>query len=168
MPDFSRAQVSASGADLSAYSTFLRKLTVGQTVTLPLEQGETPRKVMRDLNAAASQSQMRLARVGSDSGAVRFRVVSPDKREVAISDDAKQARVAKARATREAHRMQRDQVPAAAVDPGQDGTVAGDAPAGEVGGSAGPVPSDQQVQASAAVEQAPPQRTRRPRRASAG
>lgn len=144
MPDFSRAQVSTSGADLSAYSTFLRKLTVGQTVTLPLEEGETPRKVMRDLNAAASQSQMRLARVGSDSGAVRFRVVSPDKREVAISDDAKQARVAKAKATREAHRAERDQMPAADMNPGQDGATA----------------------AGGAVQEATPQRTRRPRRAA--
>ncbi len=101
---------------------------------------------MRDLNAAASQSQMRLARVGSDGDAVRFRVVPPDKREVAISDDAKQARVAKAKATREAHRAERDQMPAADADmnPGQDGATA----------------------AGGAVQEATPQRTRRPRRAA--
>ena len=57
MPDFTRAQISNTTEDLTGYKTFLRKLTVGQTVTLPLEGGETSRKVMRALNAAASQSE---------------------------------------------------------------------------------------------------------------
>jgi hypothetical protein len=104
MPDFSRAQISNTTEDLTSYKTFLRKLTVGQTVTLPLEEGETSRKVMRALNAAATESSMRLARVPSPPGSVRFRVVSPEKRTVNISEEARRRRVEKARATRAARR----------------------------------------------------------------
>src|SRR3712207_4713521 len=104
MPDFARAQISNTTEDLTSYKTFLRKLTVGQTVTLPLEQGETSRRVMRALNSAAAESSMRLARVPSPNGAVRFRVVAPEKRTVNISEDARRRRVEKARATRAAKR----------------------------------------------------------------
>lgn len=104
MPNFSRAEISSTTEDLSGYRTFLKKLTIGQTVTLPLEQGETSRKVMRALNAAAQDSNMRLARVASPEGQVRFRVVSPEKRTVNISEDARRRRVEKARATRAAKR----------------------------------------------------------------
>jgi hypothetical protein len=104
MPDFSRAQISNTTEDLTGYKTFLRKLTVGQTVTLPLEEGETSRKVMRALNSAAAESSMRLARVPSPSGAVRFRVVPSEKRTVNISEEARRRRVEKARATRAAKR----------------------------------------------------------------
>ena len=104
MPDFSRAEISSTSEDLSVYKTFLRKLSVGQTVTLPLEQGETSRKVMRALNAAAAQSSMRLARVASPEGSVRFRVAPAEKRAVHISPEVRQARIEKARATRAARR----------------------------------------------------------------
>jgi hypothetical protein len=105
MPDFAKAQVSTESVDLTAYRSFLRRLTVGQTVTLPLEEGERSRKVMRALNSAAAQSNMRLARLRSDGAEVRFRVLSPEKRSVSLSDEAKQARVAKAKATRERRRQ---------------------------------------------------------------
>jgi hypothetical protein len=101
MPDFTKAEISTDTQDLTAYRTFLKRLTVGQTVSLPLEEGETSRKVMRSLNSAAAQSNVRLARLRSDATAVRFRVLPPEKRSVSISDETKQARVAKARATRE-------------------------------------------------------------------
>lgn len=104
MPNFSRAEISNTTEDISGYRTFLKKLAIGQTVTLPLEEGETSRKVMRALNAAAQDSSMRLARVGSPEGSVRFRVVSPEKRTVNISEDARRRRVEKARATRAAKR----------------------------------------------------------------
>ena len=107
MPDFTRAQISNTTEDLTSYKNFLRKLTVGQTVTLPLEDGETSRKVMRALNAAAAESSMRLARVSSPQGSVRFRVVSPEKRTVNISEEARRRRVEKARATRAARRAER-------------------------------------------------------------
>ena len=104
MPDFGRAQISNTSEDLTGYKNFLRKLTVGQTVTLPLDDGETSRKVMRALNAAAMESNMRLARVPSSGGSVRFRVVPPEKRTVNISAEARRRRVEKARATRAAKR----------------------------------------------------------------
>lgn len=104
MPDFARAQISNTTEDLTSYKTFLRKLSVGQTVTLPLEDGETSRKVMRALNAAAAECSMRLARVPSPGEAVRFRVVTPEKRTVNISEEARRRRVEKARATRAARR----------------------------------------------------------------
>jgi hypothetical protein len=106
MPNFARAEISNTTEDLSGYKNFLRKLTVGQTVSLPLEAGETSRRVMRALNAAAAESSMRLARVASPEGSVRFRVVSPVKRTVNISPEARRQRVEKARATRAARRAQ--------------------------------------------------------------
>ena len=104
MPDFARAEIATTTEDLTSYKSFLRKLAVGQVVTLPLEQGETSRRVMRALNAAAEQSGMRLSRLGSPENAVRFKVVPAEKRVVNISPEARQARVEKARATRAARR----------------------------------------------------------------
>src|SRR5262245_56751429 len=102
MPKFAQAEISNTGEDLASYKTFLRKLTVGQVVTLPLESGETSRKLMRALNAAAAQNSMRLARLGSADGSVRFKVAPMEKRTVNISPEARRARVEKARATRAA------------------------------------------------------------------
>ena len=110
MPDFANAEISTDTQDLTAYRTFLKRLTVGQTVSLPLEEGETSRKVMRALNSAAAQSNLRLARLRSEGKEVRFRVLPPEKRSVTISDEAKQARVAKARATRRARRRELEQL----------------------------------------------------------
>jgi hypothetical protein len=104
MPDFARAAITTSSQDLSSYTTFLRKLEVGQVVNLPLEDGETPRRVMRSVNTAAAQLNMRVARLQSNGDAIRFRVLSPEKRTVKISDEAKQARVDKAKATRQARK----------------------------------------------------------------
>ena len=104
MPDFARAEIATTTEDLTSYKNFLRKLAVGQVVTLPLEEGETSRRVMRALNAAAEQSGMRLSRLGSSENSVRFRVVPPEKRVVNISPEARQARIEKARATRAARK----------------------------------------------------------------
>jgi hypothetical protein len=106
MPDFAKAEISNESQDLTAYRTFLKRLTVGQTVSLPLEESETSRKVMRALNSAAASSGIRLARLPSSNGEVRFRVLPPEKRSVNISDEAKRSRVEKAKATREAHRQE--------------------------------------------------------------
>jgi hypothetical protein len=102
MPKFAQAEITTTTEDLSGYKTFLKRLAVGQVVTLPLEEGETSRRVMRALNAAAAQSNMRLSRLASDEDAVRFRVVPEEKRSVNISEDARRARAEKARATRAA------------------------------------------------------------------
>ena len=93
MPDFSKAEVSDESTDLTTYRAFLERLTVGQTVSLPLEAGESSRKVMRHLNTAAKQSHIRLARLPAENGAVRFRVLPPEKRAVRLTDEAKRARV---------------------------------------------------------------------------
>ena len=106
MPDFTRAKVSEDTQDLTAYRTFLKRLQVGQAVTLPLEPGETTRKVMRALNTVASQNSIRLTRLPGDKETVRFRVVSPEKRTVVISDEVKRARVEKAKVTRAARRAE--------------------------------------------------------------
>ena len=106
MPDFAKAEVSTESQDLTAYRTFLKRLTVGQIITLPLEEGETSRKVMRALNSAAASSDIRLARLRSDSGVVRFRVLSPEKRTVNLSEEAKRKRVEKAKATRAARKQE--------------------------------------------------------------
>jgi hypothetical protein len=117
MPDFKRAEITTGTQDLSDYMTFLRKLQVGQAVSLPLEEGESTRRVMRSLNAAAGQLGMRLTRLPTSNGSVRFRVLSPDKRRVSISDESKRARVEKAKATRAAHQAEREQVEAMGIDP---------------------------------------------------
>lgn len=100
MPDFARAEITTTTEDLTHYKNFLRKLTLGQVVVLPLEDGETPRKVMRALNAAAAESSMRLSRLPSDESSVRFKVVPEEKRQVNITPEARKARAQKARATR--------------------------------------------------------------------
>ena len=102
MPKFAQAEIATEGEDLSGYKTFLKKLAVGQVVTLPLEEGETSRKVMRALNTAAGQSNMRLSRLASDDSVVKFKVVPEQKRTVNISEEARRARVEKARQTRAA------------------------------------------------------------------
>jgi hypothetical protein len=105
MPNFARAEITDTEGDLAAYKTFVRSLKVGQVVTLPLEEGETSRRVMRSLNAAATEQRVRLARLSSLPNAVKFRVMPGEKRVVNLSEEARQARAAKARATRQARRQ---------------------------------------------------------------
>jgi hypothetical protein len=105
MPDFAGAEISNQSRDLTPYVTFLKRLTSGQVVSLPLELGESARAVMRSLNAAASEANIRLARLASDEGFVRFRVLAPEKRTITMSETAKRERVEKARATREVRRQ---------------------------------------------------------------
>jgi hypothetical protein len=124
MPDFTSAEITTGTQNLTAYTSFLRKLQVGQAVSLPLEEGESTRRVMRSLNAAAGQLGMRLTRLPSADGSVRFRVISPERRQVKISDEAKRARVEKARATRAAHQAEREQVEAMGIDPDAAGRTA--------------------------------------------
>ncbi len=106
MPAFARAQIDTTAEDLQDYRSFLRQLRTGQEVTLPLEAGETSRAVMRRLNTAAQASTMRLQRLPSAKDAVRFRVLSAEKRPVTMDEEARRARTAKARATRAARRQQ--------------------------------------------------------------
>jgi hypothetical protein len=105
MPDFARAEISTASEDLTEYKRFVRSLKVGQVVTLPLETGATSRRVMRSLNSAAQESSVRLGRLPSDNGAVRFKVLPEEKRQVNISEEGKRARVEKAMATRAARRQ---------------------------------------------------------------
>jgi hypothetical protein len=151
MPDFSRAEIATTSADLSAYTSFLRKVQVGQTITLPLDPGETPRTVMRAVNSAASQLGVRLARLPSDQGVVRFRVISPEKRQIQISEEAKRARVEKARTTRAARASGRN-------DAGEGmATPALDAPANSAPDALAP-------EASEATAESPAAAGRRPRK----
>ncbi len=117
MPDFTKAEVSNETTDLTPYRTFLKRVEVGQSVTLPLENGETSRKVMRALNLAAGHNNMRITRLPSENRAVRFRMVSPAKRRANISEEAKRARVEKAQATRAARRAEQGQLEAMAMPP---------------------------------------------------
>ncbi|HEV2123206.1 MAG TPA: hypothetical protein VGW38_10580 [Chloroflexota bacterium] len=105
MPTFDRAQIATTTADLTDYTTFLRPLKVGQSVTLPLEPDETSRQVMRHLNAAAGEVHLRLQRLPSDEATVRFKVLPPEKRPVHLSEEAKRTRVEKAKATRAARQL---------------------------------------------------------------
>jgi hypothetical protein len=105
VPDFTRAEISHQTTDLTPYLTFLKRVSPGHVVTVPLDTGETSRKVMRAINAAAAQSELRLAKLDSPSGTVRFRVLTPEKRAVNLTEEAKRARVEKAQATREARRQ---------------------------------------------------------------
>lgn len=107
MPDFSKARVSTGrDEELSEYRTFLKRLQIGQVVTLPLSPGESTRAVMRALNTVAQDSNMRLARLPSDKEMVRFRVLSPEKRAVNLTEEVKTARVEKAKATRARRRQE--------------------------------------------------------------
>src|SRR5574341_489911 len=100
MPDFANASISQTSEDLAAYTTFVKKLKIGQVVVLPLSGDDTSRKVMRALNAAAGQNQLRLTRLAAPAGAVKFKVAPPEKRAVALSEEARRARTEKARATK--------------------------------------------------------------------
>ncbi len=71
MPAFARAQIDTTTDDLQDYRVFLRQLSTGQVVTLPLEPGETTRFVMRRLNTAAQASNMRLERLPSGANSIR-------------------------------------------------------------------------------------------------
>lgn len=105
MPNFVRAEISTTSDDLTEYKRFLRSLKVGQVVSLPLDASETSRRVMRSLNSAAQESSVRLGRLPSENGAVRFKVLPEEKRQVHISEEGKRARVEKAMATRAARRQ---------------------------------------------------------------
>lgn len=91
MPKSERAEIASSIQDLTEYRNFLKRLAVGQVVTLPLAADEKPRGVVRALNAAAREANMRILRLSSEDGAVRFKVVAAQKRTVSISPEAKKA-----------------------------------------------------------------------------
>jgi hypothetical protein len=153
MPDFTNAEVSNTSTDLTPYLAFLKRLEVGQVVTLPLEQGESPRRVMRALNLAAGTSRMRIARLPSGAEAVRFRVIPPAKRTVTLTEEAKRARVAKAKATRAARKAELEQVAAMGM------------PAEAAGSPAAQVVAEEQTAEAGAVEASATRSSRR-RRAS--
>ena len=183
MPDFAKADLSTESQDLTAYRTFLKRLTVGQIVTLPLEDGETSRRVMRALNSAAAQSDVRLARLPASNGSVRFRVLPSEKRAINMTEAAKQARVEKAKATREARRLEHaDLAKMGQGDPLGDVAVSEAAPEGAGSSTASAEPTQdvlasadgqdgQAQQADAAERQTPidePQTSAPPRRRRQG
>lgn len=104
VPDFKNAEVTTVAEDLTQYNAFLAQYHQGQVVRLPLVEGETPRRVMRALNKAAAANGVRLIRLRSDEDHVRFRITSQQRRVVNLSEEARRARVEKARATRARNR----------------------------------------------------------------
>ncbi|CAA9282310.1 MAG: hypothetical protein AVDCRST_MAG77-3960 [uncultured Chloroflexi bacterium] len=80
MPAFDRAVIAQHAEDLTEYETFLRQLTPGQEVRLPIEPGESSRVVARRLNTAASSVGIRLQHHPRTVGAVAFRVMPGEKR----------------------------------------------------------------------------------------
>jgi hypothetical protein len=112
MPNFAQAEIRSPTEDLGEYKAFLRTLKVGQTVTLPLEPGESSRVVMRGINSVAAEAKMRINRLPSDEGTVRFRVMEAEKRAVNVTPQQLRARTEKARATREARKAQAQARPA--------------------------------------------------------
>ena len=104
VPDFKNAEVTTVVEDLSQYKAFLSEYKQGQVVKLPLTAGETPRRVMRALNKAAAANGVRLIRLRSGDDEVRFRITSPERRVVNLSEEARRARVEKARETRARNR----------------------------------------------------------------
>lgn len=109
MPNFSKAQVTASSADvdLEPYRMFLEPLVPGTSMSLPLTPEDRPRIVARAMNKVAAEQGKRLRRMKSPEGTFRFAIVRPGKRS-GLTVEQIEARVAKARATREANRAARN------------------------------------------------------------
>lgn len=109
MPVFSSAVSTRTGGaiDLAPYREFLAKFEPGTAVTVPLEAGERPRIVARAFNAVATEQGKRLRRLRTNSDAeFRFVVVRPGRRG-GLTMEQIEARVAKAKATREANKARR-------------------------------------------------------------
>lgn len=104
MPDFKNAEVTMVVDDLGKYRSFLEQYTIGQVVRLPLYAEETPRRVMRALNKAAASITVRLIRLRSEDHEIKFRVTNFQRRAVNLSEEARRARVEKARETRARNR----------------------------------------------------------------
>jgi hypothetical protein len=100
MPKFDEAIIQRTQNDITQEIAFLRGVSVGERVFLTLSDGERSNRVMRSLNAAAKQLQVRLARIKSPQTEVIFKVMPVEKRAVFITEEAKAERVAKSRATR--------------------------------------------------------------------
>jgi len=100
MPNFDAATIHKTTEDLTEVLSFLRTVSVGEQVVLPLSTGERSNRAMRSLNAAAKQLSLRLARRKSADTEVIFKVMPVAKRPVSITAEAKAERVAKAKATR--------------------------------------------------------------------
>lgn len=79
MPDFDKAQVQMTTreVDLTPYVTFLKAYQPGATVTIPLEEGEKKRMVMRSFNKAAAANGQKLFSMRGDESTIAFRVVRP-------------------------------------------------------------------------------------------
>lgn len=79
VPDFDNAQVQvvANEVDLATYVAFLKGYTAGSSVTVPLEQGEKKRVVMRHFNRAAAANGQKLFVLKADESTVAFRIVRP-------------------------------------------------------------------------------------------
>lgn len=104
MPAFNRAEVSEAGVeDLTPYLNLLEKHGAGTRLLLPLVAGDRPRVVARSLNRAASQQGKRLRRVRSNDSLIEVVVLTGERRVVNLTPEQRAARVAKARATRQAN-----------------------------------------------------------------
>lgn len=79
MPNFSEAKVAAGSGpvDLTPYVNFLRNYEGGTCVTVPLEQGEKKRMIMRYFNKAAAANGQKLFTMRGDATTIAFRVVRP-------------------------------------------------------------------------------------------
>lgn len=79
MPDFSKASVQsvASEVDLTPYTSFLQGYAPGAAVSVPLEDGEKKRMVMRFFNKAAATIGQKLYTLKGDADTVSFRIVRP-------------------------------------------------------------------------------------------
>ena len=73
MPKFDEAIIQRTQNDITQEIAFLRGVSVGERVFLTLSDGERSNRVMRSLNAAAKQLQVRLARIKSPQTEVIFR-----------------------------------------------------------------------------------------------
>lgn len=104
MPEFKTAASAIAIADLAPYKAFLAQYMRGQVITLQLSVGETNRSVMRQLNAAATENGVRLARLRSPEGSVRFRILPQEKRPSSLSADQIAERTRKASITRALNR----------------------------------------------------------------
>lgn len=109
MPNFTKAEVTAMSGDmdLAPYRELLEPHGPGTNMSLPLMPGDRPRMVARALNKVAAEQGKRLRRIRTtDQSLFRFAIVRPGRR-TGLTVEQIEARVAKARATRELNKAKR-------------------------------------------------------------
>lgn len=110
MPDFEAAIITRNqGVDLEPSLGFLHPINPGTNVSLDLVEGETSRKVMRALNAAAKLQAKRLVPLpGHSAQRIHFKVMPLAKRAPSVSGEAAKERARKGQATRIARLARKD------------------------------------------------------------